>query len=294
MTANSLKLYQKRGNQIKQLLRLGSKGEIAAEHLLQILHDKNIHTTTSHYFDMVEHFIHNDNNWDPELELLRALHWYRLAMTTVGNQEMYDDGTHSKEEKIKDEEKDEENENEIKNVIPSSSIPSDFKNKKTIPFTLPSVQFGKKVLFDMGTLHISQDFVKNWNDMNGTSKSKDNSKKNSKDSKDSKMCIIHLENYKRRGVAIIKVVDVILNIYEEWINEERGIPTVKLVFGSNKFADDVAKGAIKRFLRERFHPPIDVDLFREKDNGGVMILKKKHLWTWFKEKQAEDWSNGTE
>jgi hypothetical protein len=138
VTANSLKLYQKRGNQIKQLLRLGSKGEIAAEHLLQILHDKNIHTTTSHYFDMVEHFIHNDNNWDPELELLRALHWYRLAMTTVGKQEMYDDDKHSKEDKIKDEEKEEENEN-------AASIPSDFKNKKTIPFTLPSVQFGKRM-----------------------------------------------------------------------------------------------------------------------------------------------------
>ena len=72
-------MEMQRGDQIKHLLRLGTEGAIAAENLLNTLHFKKL-TRPIHYFDLIEHFVNNDADWDPESELLRALSWYRKGI----------------------------------------------------------------------------------------------------------------------------------------------------------------------------------------------------------------------
>ena len=58
---------------------MGTEGAIAAENLLNTLHFKKL-TRPIHYFDLIEHFVNNDADWDPESELLRALSWYRKGI----------------------------------------------------------------------------------------------------------------------------------------------------------------------------------------------------------------------
>ena len=249
-TMNTDPVHSQRETQIHQFLQLGTQGELAAEHLLLLLHQQGL-TTPQLYLQVIEHFVNQSAEKEQlRLVMMRALHWYRTWLKENNALGETNDNVILDDEQLK---------------MLTALNPDDL----TLMCTDRAIEMSK--IHAAGTnkhalIRLVEEHNISLSDI-GT---------------------IDLTNSPQRGVAIVKVVDRLLHIRDQWTAGNIRVPDVKILVGQGIF-----KGAVKRLLAEQLYPPICT-----LENAGdsvvttrqILVLKKGHVWKWFQSNQAQDWS----